>query len=236
MLNLNVKTRSGNLKKAKPNFNISAYTAWTVYFIEYSQYANGGQMLIIVSPWCISHWQVSWRSLAPAQLRSIFNQVSPLPDGPAIYGPERRRPGSVWQGQERRPRWQEGRGALSRMREPALEEWGEIRETLKVWRTAGPGRWSRGCCRCYIQIHLAFSKSYLWCLKYSNTSLQSPAIKICSSKNTNRATNTGKFPFAINDYNLYLKLLISTNFRSGTEIMSFFSQEGNRICKLRVAG
>lgn len=35
-----------------------------------------------------SLWQVSWQSLAFSELQSIFNPVAPLPDEPAIYGPE----------------------------------------------------------------------------------------------------------------------------------------------------
>lgn len=59
-------------------------------------YANGTHMPIVVSPWCISLWQVSWRRLAFSELQSIFNRVAPLPDGPAIYGPERGQAGNDW--------------------------------------------------------------------------------------------------------------------------------------------
>lgn len=55
MANLNIKTGRHIQKRTEPNFNISAYAAWMVYFMEYSQYANGGQSLMVVSPWCISH-------------------------------------------------------------------------------------------------------------------------------------------------------------------------------------
>lgn len=53
-------------------------------------------MPIVVSPWCISLWQVSWRCLAFLEPQSIFNRVAPLPDGPAIYGLERGQAGNDW--------------------------------------------------------------------------------------------------------------------------------------------
>lgn len=37
------------------NLSICACATGMVCFLEYSQYVNGGQMLIVVSPWCISH-------------------------------------------------------------------------------------------------------------------------------------------------------------------------------------
>lgn len=55
-----------------------------------------GHMSIVVSPWCSSIRQVSWRRLIFLEPRSIFNRVAPLPDGPAIYGPERGQPGNDW--------------------------------------------------------------------------------------------------------------------------------------------
>lgn len=51
---------------------------------------------IVVSPCCISLWQVSWRRLVFLEPQSIFNRVAPLPDGPAIYGPERGQAGNDW--------------------------------------------------------------------------------------------------------------------------------------------
>lgn len=48
------------------------------------------------APQCTSICQVRWRSLAFLELQSIFNPVAPLPDGPAIYGPESGQAGNDW--------------------------------------------------------------------------------------------------------------------------------------------
>lgn len=70
--------------------------------------------------------RLAWRRLAFLELGSIFNRVAPLPDGPAIYGPERGarleltectgRRGWGGDGGEERRRWQHDGRVLSKMK------------------------------------------------------------------------------------------------------------------------
>lgn len=81
----------------RQSFNISkCVSSMGLIFIQAENaYANGTHTSFVVSPWCVpvslplSLWQVSQSRLAFLELQSIFNRVAPLPDGPAIYGPER---------------------------------------------------------------------------------------------------------------------------------------------------
>lgn len=106
-------------------------------------YANATHTSIVVSPWCVpvslplSLWQVRQSRLAFLELQSIFNCVAPLPDGPAIYGPER---GQGW-------KWPGARGwrnvsddrmideCGAKMREAAMEESRGMGETWRLLRT-----------------------------------------------------------------------------------------------------
>lgn len=84
-----------------------------------------------------SLWQVSQSHLAFLELQSIFNRVAPLPDGPAIYGPEC---GQGW-------KWPGARGwrnvsddrmmdeCGAKMRELAMEESRGMGETWRLLRT-----------------------------------------------------------------------------------------------------
>lgn len=110
-------------------------------------YANATHTSIVVSPWCVpvslplSLWQVCHSRLAFLELQSIFNCVAPLPDGPAIYGPER---GQGW-------KWPGARGwrnvsddrmmdeCGAKMREAAMEESRGMGETWRVLRTKEVG-------------------------------------------------------------------------------------------------
>lgn len=80
--------------------NVTSLTDCLILFIQAENAYAGRHMAIVVSPWCIplslslslALWpsgRLAWRRLAFLELGSIFNRVAPLPDGPAIYGPER---------------------------------------------------------------------------------------------------------------------------------------------------
>lgn len=132
-------------ERPRRSFNISkCVSSMGLIFIQAENaYANGTHTSIVVSPWCVpvslplSLWQVSQSRLAFLELRSIFNRVAPLPDGPAIYGPER---GQGW-------KWPGARGwrnvsddrmmdeCGAKMREPAMEESRGMGETWRLLRT-----------------------------------------------------------------------------------------------------
>ena len=168
----------------------------------------------------ISLWQVSWRSLAFLELQSIFNPVAPLPDGPAIYGPESRA-GGEWlsaQGLETQQRWQHDGWVLSKMRESTMERERErdrqrdrereVEDRRAQWQPVSTlfprvfidQLWLSSAERCSSCMFswFAFEESVLIPLRKWSTASESPTLKILLKAKTDSvivaaavATTTG---------------------------------------------